>query len=411
MTLHRFAQQLVVSPRGSPGDTVCDSKTILKYFVTAASPVCPRCLKEDSTAYERLVWSFRAVPVCVTHRCLLVTRCPACHRSLRCDRNGRVPLFMRRTAAGGPSQEVSSQAIEIARVLERLLMDQPALLPEMSPAATFWWAERLAAAAAKTPAWMECVAKRMDIADQRRPSCFPGSRPPRCSPIGRIALKSFSASFSRWPNTAPPPPASAGDSGSCCARRHIWNEIGYPAPANALRDYLVAALRRGAPKRQGLLCSKGVRTNPCSRKRPWITQTEAARLLRIRGRDDRLTRRPRHPRRTDPSGRAAWTLRGPGLARIRGIPPAELQSALDVCTTARRLGIGRHAVLDLIHADLLSRAVRTAKGWQVPLRSVHDLGGSRCRAAADQGRNVRLDFAPAGHASRRIVRTRPELNS
>jgi DNA-binding XRE family transcriptional regulator len=51
----------------------------------------------------------------------------------------------------------------------------------------------------------------------------------------------------------------------------------------------------------------------------------------------------------------------------------DLQSALDVCATARRLGIGRHAVLDPIHESLLPRAVRTAKGWQVPSRSVHDL--------------------------------------
>ena len=79
MTVHRFSEPLVLAPRGVPSDTLCDSKTILKYFVTSASPICPCCLADDSTAYERLAWSFRSVPVCISHRCLLISRCPTCH--------------------------------------------------------------------------------------------------------------------------------------------------------------------------------------------------------------------------------------------------------------------------------------------------------------------------------------------
>jgi hypothetical protein len=51
----------------------------------------------------------------------------------------------------------------------------------------------------------------------------------------------------------------------------------------------------------------------------------------------------------------------------------ELQCALDVKTVAVCLGIGPHAVLELIHRGILPRAVRTAKGWQIPRGSLADL--------------------------------------
>jgi hypothetical protein len=51
----------------------------------------------------------------------------------------------------------------------------------------------------------------------------------------------------------------------------------------------------------------------------------------------------------------------------------DLQSALDVNTVASRLGIGRHAVLELIHRGVLARVVRTAKGWQIPRGSLVEL--------------------------------------
>jgi len=56
----------------------------------------------------------------------------------------------------------------------------------------------------------------------------------------------------------------------------------------------------------------------------------------------------------------------------------DLQSALDVKSAASRLGVGRHAVLELIHRGVLARAVRTAKGWQIPRASIAQLE-SLCR--------------------------------
>ncbi len=77
MSVHALAAELVLVSRGSPRPAVCDSKTILKYFVSGASPVCPACLKEGPVPFERLLWSFRPLPICLPHRSVLISQCPA----------------------------------------------------------------------------------------------------------------------------------------------------------------------------------------------------------------------------------------------------------------------------------------------------------------------------------------------
>jgi DNA-binding XRE family transcriptional regulator len=149
-------------------------------------------------------------------------------------------------------------------------------------------------------------------------------------------------------------------------------EIGYAAPADALRDYLVRHYATG--HLSGKVCLFQGRANRSSlARRPWITQTEAARLLRIRsGAISSLVARGILVGQIHPAGEHG---RSVGLILRQSVESlqSDLHSAVDVCATARRLGIGRHAVLNLIHENLLPRAVRTAKGWQVPSRSVRDL--------------------------------------
>ncbi len=372
MTVHRFSRQLVLAPRGSPSDTLCDSKTILKYFVTGASPICPLCLKEDPIPFERLAWSFRALPVCLSHGCLLVWRCPACQRSLRRDR-----ATVSRCPCGGllqeaPAQPVSSQMLELARTLEQLLMERAIILSKMPPAATLWWAERLAAAVAKTPVWMESVAKRMDLQAGQQDEL--------------ILWLSAAEMFSSWPKgleefldvfqqVTKHRTTSTGISrrfGLLLREAAHLEEIGYAAPADALRDHLLKNYAAG--HLSGKVCLFQGRANRSSlSKRPWISQTEAARLLRIRGGTiTSLVTRGVLVGQIHPAGKHG---RSVGLVLRQSVESLrlDLQSALDVCAAARRLAIGRHAVLDLIHTDLLPGAVRTAEGWKIPLRSVQDL--------------------------------------
>jgi hypothetical protein len=85
LTVHRHALSLVLVSKKQQRPRVCDSKTILRYF-NSSWPICPQCLKQDAMPYERLFWAFRPVPICAEHGCLLVSRCPACSRPLRWDR-------------------------------------------------------------------------------------------------------------------------------------------------------------------------------------------------------------------------------------------------------------------------------------------------------------------------------------
>jgi hypothetical protein len=239
MTFYRLAAQLVLSPCGSPCTSVADSKIMRKYFFASVSPICPVCLKEDSIPHERLVWSFRALPMCMTHRCLLVGQCPDCHRALRCDRQhvSYCPCGYR--LGESRAEPVSPQETNLARMLEQLLMDRAYLLPKMPPAATFWWAERLAASVAKTPAWMEDFGKRMDTQADDAPEF--------------LSWLSAAEILGEWPDrfedflnvfqqVAKHRTTSTGISrrfGRLLREAAYLEQIGYPAPANVLRDYLL----------------------------------------------------------------------------------------------------------------------------------------------------------------------------
>ena len=67
----------------------------------------------------------------------------------------------------------------------------------------------------------------------------------------------------------------------------------------------------------------------------------------------------------------------------------ELRDALNVKAAAKRLGVGRHGVLDLIHGGLLPRTVRTAKGWLIPRASVAELENFCQRLPEGKSRHFR----------------------
>ena len=67
MSVHRFAPTLMLTGQELPPASVCNLKTTSKYFAAEVFPVCPTCLKQDPTPYERLAWSLRAMPACREH--------------------------------------------------------------------------------------------------------------------------------------------------------------------------------------------------------------------------------------------------------------------------------------------------------------------------------------------------------
>ena len=162
LTVHRFAPSLLLVPKKQRTPGVCDSKTPQRYFAPSRS-ICPQCLKQDAIPYERLLWSFRPIPVCTTHGCLFVSRCPACNRPLRWDRPDASRCACGALLSETDPVSVSSHGTGLVEKLYEMLLGQFMPSSEMSPAASFWWARCLAAAAGKTPAWLADVAKRLEI--------------------------------------------------------------------------------------------------------------------------------------------------------------------------------------------------------------------------------------------------------
>jgi len=144
-------------------------------------------------------------------------------------------------------------------------------------------------------------------------------------------------------------------------------QLGYAAPADALRNYAAGHLN-------GKVCLfQDDATRSQLAHRPWITQTEAAKQLRIRsGAIAPLIARGILKGQVHAAGQRGRSLGLVSRCSVESLR-RELGSALSVCAVAQRLGVGRHAALDFIRDDVLPGAVRTAAGWKIPVRSVEKL--------------------------------------
>ena len=370
-TVHHHAPSLVLVSRRKRTPQICDIGTIQRYF-TASGSVCPQCLHQDSVPYERLLWSFRLAPVCSEHTCLLASRCSDCNRPLRSDRPDVARCTCGAILHDTNSVPVSAYGIELSKKLHQLLLGRFLPVPEASPAAWFWWAARLAAAASKTPDWLADLAERLGI----EPDTY----------VDEVAWLAAAEILADWPQRQEAfldefQQIDKHNSTSTGVGRRFGmllrhaaqlEKLGYVAPADALRRYLLERYDGGHLSTKICLFAKaGHRAGLDGRS--WITQTDAAKMLGLRHGaiasliDQGILTGKIHS--AGDNGRSVGLVLRQSVETLK----AELRSALDVKTVASRLGIGRHAVLELVHRDVLPRAVRTAQGWQIPQASVTEL--------------------------------------
>ena len=371
-TFHRFARQLVLAPRDNSPPASCDTKTLLRYFTTAMSPVCPRCLNEDTIPFERLTWSLRFVPFCTTHQCLLVARCPGCDRPLRHARNDAATCSCGHDIATADVNSVSSRANELVVTLARTLIDEAVVVPDMSAAATLWWAERLATSASKTPAWLDHVAKRLHCCRQQNVGALPWFAAAEILCDWPQRLEEFLEAFQQIAKHRTTSTGISRRFGLLLREATQLEQLGYAAPANALRDYLLRHYAAGHLNGKICLFQEHSKRSQLE-SRPWITQTEAAKRLHLRsGAIGPLVARGILIGQMHSAGQRGRSL---GLISRRSVEllRSEIENALTVCAAAKRLGVGRHAILDFIHDDLLPLAVRTARGWKIPKPAIEDL--------------------------------------
>jgi hypothetical protein len=379
LTVHHFAPVLMLHGPKSPSAIVCDSKTTLKYFARGTFPICPLCLKQDSIPYERLAWSIHALPVCPEHQCWLVGRCPECQRPLRSERPA-VSVCRCGKSLGNIEPVCSTQpAIRPVVMLEGLFVRGVSCLPEMSAAAVCWWTERLATAAVKTPTWVRHTGEMLQL-DAK-------------APTDSIAWLAVAEMVGQWPDrfydfldifqqVPKHRQTSTGVSrrfGLLLREAVQLEDLGFSTPAQALRQYLLERYAGGHLSRKICLFQKP-QDQKLLRNRPWITQTEAADLLQVR--QSAISQLIEQGILAGQIHVAGNNGRSMGLVQRESVETLrrDLQSAVGVTTAARRLGLGIRAVRDLIHDGVLTRAIRTRKGWRIPISSISALEALCCSA-------------------------------
>lgn len=371
LTIHRHTPALVLSREAQQTPNVCDAATASRYF-TSSWPVCPQCLQQDSVPYERLLWSFRPNTVCRIHGCLLLNRCSACGRRLRADRLEVTRCSCGALVTDATPVHLSADGVALAHKLRQVLVGETTPPAGMAPAAAFRWAGRLASAISKTPDWLA------DLADR---TCL--------EPAAHTEILSWLAAadiLDDWPNRLEhfldvfQRVDKHRTTSTGVGRRFgmlLWHaakleSLGHPAPADALRHYLLERYEGGHLSKKVCLFSKSEARNKL-RERTWITQTHAARTLQLRfGTIGNLIERGILIGKLLKAGEKG---RSVGLVNRRSVEALklDLKTALDVKTTASRVGVGLHAVRELIHLDVLPQAIRTAQGWRVPRRALDQM--------------------------------------
>ena len=253
-----------------------------------------------------------------------------------------------------------------------MLIGKLVLPSGMSPAACFCWAGRLAAAVAKTPAWLADVAERLELRASISVDTNAWLAAAEILVDWPQRLEHFLEAFQRIDKHKTTSTGVGRRFGTLLRHAARLEDLGHATPADALRHYLLEHYDGGHLSGKVCLFRKS-KDRATLHRRSWETQTSAAEMLGLRhGAIASLIERgilTGKLHSAGSNGRSVGLVLRDAVDTLR----RDLQNALDVKTAAARLGIGRHAVLELIQRDVLTPAVRTAKGWKVPRASVAKL--------------------------------------
>ncbi|MCH8830074.1 MAG: TniQ family protein [Planctomycetes bacterium] len=399
LTVHQFARQLVPVPVEQTAARVCDSKTIKRFFGMSSPPVCPVCLVADRP-YERLLWGFRPAPVCFDHRCLLTRRCSDCRRTWRRD---RLDLCNCRCGAAitiTTPETVSAEALRLLRRFYEALTDGVSLLPESSVAAGFWWAERLASAASRTPQWLQQVRDRYTLPAQVEDSTAAWLTAAEMLDGWPSRFLEFLHVFQTLTRHRTSVTGLSRSFGLLLRDAAHLEQLGVSTPADVLRAELLQHYTHGHLTVKCCLFRDRKHRHVLA-QRPWITQTKADKTLGLKhGAVAELLRRNVLEGHLQSAGNRSVGLVSRESVRVL---KDQLAEAFSVNQAAGRLGIGRSRIFELIRAELLPCAVRTIAGWRIPRSSVTELA-ELYRSLPVWESSDPSDWIPAREATRRFGR-------
>ena len=372
LTVHRFAKRLMLVARGETSPDFCNSKTILRFFTSATTHVCPLCLAEPP-AFERLLWSFRGLPVCTRHGCLLIEACRNCGERLRANQLDIIRCRRGCDLTSSVHRVKDGEVLSALDNLEMAVFQNRPLTSELSDAAGFWWLERLVSAAIRTPTWLSRMRETHELPasiSDESVAWIAASLMLRSWPI---EMNRFLDEFQTVAKRSTLSTGVGRSFGLLLRDAQHLERLGYSAPADALREYLTAHFTLGHLNRKVSLFRDGRAQRAAISHRPWLTLTAASKRLHLRhGAIAELVNRGVLGGQLHPAGQRGRSI---GLISRESVErlAREQQTAIRANVAATRLGISRHRILDLLHASVLRNAVRTKAGWTVPCEEVERL--------------------------------------
>lgn len=377
MTVHVFAKSLALQQPKAPPATLCDSKTLLRYFDPVHPRVCPECL-HTGTPYERLSWSFRPLPICLEHGVVLLNRCPGCDRYARSSRLDITTCRCGFRLTEAPTSTLGPIALSSVKLIEDCLHGKSFAALDLPPAAMLAWLERLQAAVARTSSWIQRTRETLELPDSLGNESVSWLAAGEMLEVGPTRFAEF---LDTYQGIAKHRSTSTGINrafGHLLRDAEQLENLGYPAPADVLRQYLLGRYTQGHLSSKTTLFRQA-RQRRQLHHREWIPQTTAAQQLGIRGPAlTRLVQQQVLNGRVQPAGKRGRTV---GLVSRTAI--VELQQRLSmgftVVQAAQRLGIDRHRVLELIHEGVITNVVRIAGRWRISAESLNNLLATVCR--------------------------------
>lgn len=372
VTVHRYAKRLMLVPQGETSPDFCNSKTILRFFTSATTHVCPLCLTEPP-AFERLLWSFRGLPVCTRHGCLLIEACPNCGERIRANQLDMTCCRRGCDLTSSVHQVRNDDVLAAIAVIDAALLRDQQLTSELPDAAGFWWLERLASAAIRTPTWLSRMRETHELPESISDESIAWI-------AASLMLRSWPTEMNRFldvfQTVAKRNDLSTGvgrSFGLLLRDAQLLERLGYSAPADALREYLTARFTFGHLSRKVCLFREGRARKSAIQNRPWLTMTAAGKRLHLRhGAIAELVNRGVLEGELHPAGQRGRSI---GLISRESVErlEREQQTAILANDAAKKLGISRHRVYELIHAGVLRFAVRTRSGWTFSRSEVEQL--------------------------------------
>lgn len=396
-TIHRYAHSLVLTDADGLTPPTCDNGTRLRYF-DPQTRICPLCLADSPTPMEKLIWSFRPVPVCLLHRSFLRSACSSCGKRIS---NAR--LHNGQCRCGHALDQIRPEPVsnEPVRSLYRIvdaLESVAGILPNASAPAGFYWLERIARAIDRCADWKTQLRNEWTLDTGCADETVSWLAAADVFAHWSDRLFEFLDVYIREPKYRQTSTGLSRRLGHLHRQASYLEELGHTGPANAMREYLSRRYSAGHISKKVCLFRKdGSQTQSAFE---WTTQTNAAAELQVSvSTVSRLVADGVLQGEIHDAGSNGKSVGVVSLASVNELKE-RLKTSITLTEAATRLGTDRHRIAELMRSDVLRNAIRLKGSWHIPGQSVEDV--LAVISSLQPVRQMRRNDMPLRDATRRF---------